>query len=104
MRPRVNEGDQITHHVHPIYSTVSGVDARTGLFNTTQREANTTVRVKSGETIVIGGLLQEEDTKTLIKVPILGDIPLIGQFFRNTSRTQLRREVLVFVTPHLVKD
>ena len=104
MRPRVNEGDQITLHVHPIYSTVSGVDARTGLFNTTQREANTTVRVKSGETIVIGGLLQEEDTKTLIKVPILGDIPLIGQFFRNTSRTQLRREVLVFVTPHLVKD
>lgn len=104
MRPRVNADDMITLHVHPIYSSGGATDPRTGLFSTFQREADTTVRVRSGETIVIGGLLQDEDTKTLIKVPILGDIPLIGQFFRNHNRLHLRREVLVFVTPHLVKD
>jgi general secretion pathway protein D len=104
MRPRVNEDDLITLHVHPIYSSIGSVDPRTGLFSTFQREADTTVRVKSGETIVIGGLLQEEDTKSVVKIPILGDIPLIGQFFRNTTRASLRREVLVFVTPHLIND
>jgi general secretion pathway protein D len=103
MRPRVNDDNLITLHVNPIYSSIGQVDNRTGLFSTFTREANTVVRVKSGETIVIGGLLQEEETKTLIKIPILGDIPLIGQFFRNTTRSNLRREVLVFVTPHLVK-
>lgn len=104
MRPRVNTDNDITLHVHPIYSTGGQVDPRTGLFPTLQREADTTIRVKSGETIVIGGLLQEEDTKTLIKVPILGDIPLIGQFFRNYQRSRLRREVMVFVTPTLLKE
>jgi type II secretory pathway component GspD/PulD (secretin) len=104
MRPRVNEGDLISLHVHPIYSTGGAVDPNTGLFSTFQREADTTVRIRSGETLVIGGMLQDEDTKTLIKVPILGDIPLIGQFFRNHTSTHLRREVLVFVTPHIIKE
>ena len=104
MRPRVNEDDKITLHVHPIYSTAGQVDARTGLFSTSQREADTTVRIRSGETLVIGGLLQEEDTKTQTKIPLLGDIPFVGQLFRNTTKTHLRREVLVFVTPHLLKE
>ncbi len=104
MRPRVNSDGQITLRVHPIYSSGGATDPRTGLFSTFQREADTTVRVRSGETIVIGGLLQDEDTKTFTKVPILGDLPLIGQFFRNHGRDHLRREVLVFVTPHLLKD
>jgi type II secretory pathway component GspD/PulD (secretin) len=104
MRPRVNAGGEITLFLHPVYSTGGAVNATTGLFSTFEREAETTVRVKSGETLVIGGLLQDEDTKTLIKVPLLGDLPLFGQFFRNHSRTHLRREVLVFVTPHLLTD
>jgi general secretion pathway protein D len=104
MRPRVNEGDMISLHVHPIYSTGGVPDPRTGLFSTFQREADTTVRIRSGETLVIGGLLQDEETKTFTKVPILGDIPLIGQLFRNHTTNHLRREVLVFVTPHLIRD
>jgi general secretion pathway protein D len=104
MRPRVNGNDEITLFLHPVYSTGGATDPNTGLFDTFQREAETTVRVKSGETLVIGGLLQDEDTKTLIKIPLLGDLPLIGQLFRNHSRTHLRREVLVFVTPHLINN
>ena len=104
MRARVNEGDKITLHVHPIYSSAGAVNTSTGLFNTFSREAETTVRIRSGETLIIGGLLQEEDTKTVTKIPILGDIPLIGQVFRNHTISHLRREVLVFVTPHLLHD
>ena len=104
MRARVNEDDKITLHVHPIYSSAGAVDSRTGLFSTFSREAETTVRIRSGETLVIGGLLQEEDTKTLNKVPILGDIPFLGQLFRSHTFSHLRREVLVFVTPHLLHD
>jgi type II secretory pathway component GspD/PulD (secretin) len=104
MRPRVNGNDQVTLFLHPIYSTGGATDPNTGLFSTFQREAATTVRVKNGETVVIGGLLQDEDTKTLIKVPLLGDLPVVGQFFRNHSRTHLRREVLVFITTHILND
>lgn len=104
MRARVNEDDKITLHVHPIYSSAGAVNANTGLFSTFSREAETTVRIRSGETLVIGGLLQEEDTKTLNKVPLLGDIPFVGQLFRSHTYSHLRREVLVFVTPHLLHD
>jgi general secretion pathway protein D len=104
MRPRVNQDDTISLHVHPIYSTGGDVDPRTGLFSTFQREVDTMVRIRSGETLVIGGLLQDEETKTFTKVPVLGDIPIIGQLFRNHSTNHLRREVLVFVTPHLIRD
>jgi type II secretory pathway component GspD/PulD (secretin) len=104
MRPRVTEGDTIQLRVHPIYSSISSTPAAAGLFNTFNREAETSVRIKSGETVVIGGMLQEEDTKTVSKVPFLGDIPIIGNLFRNHSRDHFRREVLVFVTPHLLPD
>lgn len=104
MQPRVGEDDMISLRVHPILSTANGNVAAGALFNTIVREAETSVRLKSGETLVIGGLLQDEDTRTLTKVPILGDIPVIGQFFRNHQRQHTRTEVLVFVTPHLVKD
>ena len=104
MRARVNEDDKITLHVHPVYSSAGAVNTATGLFNTFSREAETTVRIRSGETLVIGGLLQEEDTKTVTKIPLLGDIPFLGQLFRNHTTNHLRREVMVFVTPHLLHD
>ncbi|HZO87167.1 MAG TPA: secretin and TonB N-terminal domain-containing protein [Chthonomonadaceae bacterium] len=104
MTPRILDDEMIQLRVHPIVSSVTDINPTTGLFNTLNREAQTTIRIKSGETIVIGGLLQDEDTKTFSKVPILGDIPLIGQLFRNHSRTHTRQEVLVFVTPHLIKE
>ena len=104
MRARINEDDKITLHVHPVYSSAGAVNTTTGLFDTFSREAETTVRIRSGETLVIGGLLQEEDTKTVTKIPILGDIPFLGQLFRNHTTNHLRREVMVFVTPHLLHD
>jgi len=61
------------------------------------------VRVKDGDTLVIGGLIRDEDIKQMSKIPLLGDIPLLGYLFRNESRTHRRSEVMVFLTIRLMK-
>jgi type II secretory pathway component GspD/PulD (secretin) len=63
------------------------------------------VKVKDGETIVMGGLIHREKGETLAKVPILGDIPIVGLLFRHKTTTKnLERELLVFITPRIVKE
>ena len=66
----------------------------------TQRSADTTVRVKDGQVIAIGGLLESLKTITRSKIPILGDIPLIGQLFRSSDTSHQTREVIIFIVPH----
>jgi len=61
-------------------------------------------RVQDGETIVIGGLTKKSDSRNMDKVPILGDLPLIGRLFRNSSRLNDETELLVFVTPTIIRD
>jgi general secretion pathway protein D len=58
--------------------------------------------VRSNQTIVIGGLMQEVETESESKVPILGDIPLIGFFFRNKAKTKRKTNLLIFLTPHVI--
>jgi general secretion pathway protein D len=69
-----------------------------------QREANTTVSVKNGETIILGGIIRRNVTSTVKKIPILGDIPLLGQLFRSTTKDDTRTELMVFLTPRVVKN
>lgn len=69
-----------------------------------QREAQTTVSVKDGETVVLGGIIKNSSTLTRNKIPILGDIPLLGNLFQSTNRTKTKTELLVFLTPRIVKD
>jgi len=67
-----------------------------------KREAKTSVTVEDGQTIIIGGIMKDTTTKTTRKVPILGDIPLIGNLFRDDEKTTSRSELMVFLTPHVV--
>ena len=62
------------------------------------------VRIKDGETLVIGGMIREEDQKTVQKIPILGDIPILGMFFRSTVSTKSKEEMLIMITPKIVVD
>jgi len=85
------------------------VQARTGAtFNGVtyrdpeERGSQSILRVKSGETIVIGGLLRDDVTNTSTKVPILGDIPLVGQAFRHKDKSNSERELIIFITPHIL--
>ncbi len=100
VHPRVNDEGNITLRVHPVVSTLTAITD--GLPQTSSREAETIVRVKDGDTIVIGGLIRDEDTKQMSKIPLLGDLPILGHLFRNESRTKRRSEVTVFLTIKLI--
>jgi type II secretory pathway component GspD/PulD (secretin) len=102
IRPRVNADGNITMRIHPIVSTITAIDAQ-NVPQTSSREADTTVMVKDGETMVIGGLIREEDIKTMSKIPLLGDLPLIGELFRSRSHNNRKSEVLVVITPRIVR-
>lgn len=62
------------------------------------------VRIKDGETLVIGGMIREEDQKTVQKIPLLGDIPGLGMFFRTTISTKTKEEMLIMITPKIIVD
>lgn len=68
------------------------------------RSVDTTLTVPDGQTIVIGGLISQEERKTTLKVPLLGDIPVIGELFRFTSTTTGESEVIFLITPQIVRD
>jgi general secretion pathway protein D len=101
VHPRVNDDGNITLRVHPVVSTLSGgvVD---GLPQTSSREVETIIRVKDGDTIVIGGLIRDEEIKQMSKIPLLGDLPIIGHLFRNDSHSKRRSEVTIFLTIKMI--
>lgn len=103
-RPRVT-GNEITLRVHPVVSTVTGFGGRNNdIPITASREADSTIKMRDGETIAIGGLLREEDLRTISKVPILGDLPLLGQLFRHRDSLKRKSEVAIFLTARVAKD
>jgi type IV pilus assembly protein PilQ len=68
------------------------------------RKASTKVKVRNGETIVIGGLIRDSLIKNEQKVPILGDIPLLGLLFKSTKSTKVKTELIIFITPVILDD
>lgn len=62
------------------------------------------VRIKDGETLVIGGMIRETEQKTISKIPVLGDLPGLGMFFRNTDTTKEKNELVIMITPKIIKD
>jgi type II secretory pathway component GspD/PulD (secretin) len=68
------------------------------------RSASTSVSVQDGQTVVIGGLISTEDDERVTKIPLLGDIPYIGQIFRKTKKKRVRSELLVILTPHVINE
>lgn len=96
---------QILMEVDSEVSTLSAIDPLTRLPEKSTRTANTTVRVQDGQTIVIGGLKQQESRDVRTKVPLLGDIPLLGPlFFRTRDRRTTNSELVLFITPHILTD
>jgi type II secretory pathway component GspD/PulD (secretin) len=68
------------------------------------RKASTTVRVKDGQTIFLAGLLDEEKTMSVSKLPILGDIPLLGRLFRHSTESITKKNLIIEVTPKILRD
>ena len=103
---KVNNDGYVTLNVHPEVSTVTFVTGIGGsqLPDISKREATTTLRVKDGDTIAIGGLISRQDVKNIKKVPFLGDLPFFGQLFRDTSITHDRTEIVIFMKVSIQKD
>ena len=102
-KPIVDEQDRITVSVHAESSNMSGqtVDGQPIL---TTRRADSVVHLDSGSTMVIGGLMDSSDSKNLSKIPLLGDIPIIGEFFKYHSKSKTKRELLILITPTIVSN
>jgi len=98
--PRVSGDGFVSSHVFCVVSSVTGVSQ--GYPTISQREAETSATVRDGDSFVIGGLTQDENINTKTKVPLLGDIPLIGQAFRTDRTTKSKTELYIVVTPHIV--
>lgn len=104
--PQVNlENGEITMFLYPSVKEANTSAFGLGYRDPEERGTKTLVRVKDGETIIVGGLIRTEYTKIDTSLPILSDIPFLGALFRhkNTSRNK-QRELLVFITPHIIKD
>lgn len=100
--PLTGGNGEITCEISPEVSNITELDLLTGLPVLSTRRADTTVRVNDGETVVIGGLTLDQDQRHNSKVPILGDLPLIGNLFRSTTRSTVHTELVIFVTPHIM--
>ena len=86
--------------MHPEYSQITGFNAAFPIV--ANRRMDSTLRVRDGETIVLGGLFSDVDSDTITKLPFLGDVPVFGSFFRNRQRSHTKDEVVFLITPHVL--
>ncbi len=99
--PRVSSDGFVTSQIYGVVSSVTGFSQ--GYPTISQREAETSASVRDGETFVVGGLTQENVITNKSKVPLLGDIPLVGNFFKVERSTRSKTELYIVITPHIVR-
>ena len=100
-------------NIKPEYSTVAGqvttmsetgsADIAATLLSRRDLDLKN-IRIKDGETLVIGGMIQETEQKTVHKIPFLGDLPVIGTIFRSTSSSKTKNELVIMITPKILND
>lgn len=101
---KVDNQDTINMVVHVEVQSLIQTNRTSGPPDITKQHADTYVKAKNNETIVIGGLLTDKITEIENKVPLLGDIPLLGNLFKATSKVNEKTELIVFLTPSIVED
>lgn len=113
MVPFISPDGYVSLNIKPMYSTIKEPVYQQNQFG--QQELAATllqrrnldlkgVRIKDGETLVLGGLIQETEKQTIGKTPLLGDIPVLGFFFRNSKKETEKSELVITITPHIIKD
>ena len=104
--PQITEGEYIKLDIYQEISAVKDAlfKGAAADITTTKRAAKTSVVVKDSDTVVIGGLIQNRDEETVNKIPILGDIPLLGYLFKTKSKTRQKTNLMILLTPRIVRD
>ncbi|PPE60577.1 type II secretion system protein GspD [Pectobacterium brasiliense] len=107
VKPQINEGDSVLLEIEQEVSSVADAASSSSTdlgatFNT--RTVNNAVLVSSGETVVVGGLLDKSTNESASKVPLLGDIPVLGHLFRSNSTETKKRNLMLFIRPSIIRD
>ncbi|WP_161797835.1 type II secretion system secretin GspD [Pectobacterium brasiliense] len=107
VKPQINEGDSVLLEIEQEVSSVADAASSSSTdlgatFNT--RTVNNAVLVSSGETVVVGGLLDKSTNESASKVPLLGDIPVLGYLFRSNSTETKKRNLMLFIRPSIIRD
>jgi len=102
--PSVNAGGLVTMDVAQEVTDVGPVDTATEQRSFLQRQVLSRVAVRSGETVVLGGLIRDNSSEGTLGVPLLKDIPVLGNLFRTTSRVNDRTELVVLITPRALQN
>jgi general secretion pathway protein D len=103
VKPQINESDYIRLTIDESTEEIASKDQVLGP-TTSKRSAKTTVVAKDQETVVLGGIMQDRTIESVSKVPILGDIPILGHLFRDQSRSKVKTNLLLFLTPYIIRD
>ncbi|NPV45694.1 MAG: hypothetical protein HPY69_01945 [Armatimonadetes bacterium] len=104
VRPWTGGNDEITTGLHVEVSNIVDLDPATGVPKLSSREASSTLRTRDGDIIVIGGLSQRQQEKTWRRIPLLGDLPLIGKLFRSRSTRSSTTELVILIRPRLLDE
>ena len=113
LTPFISPEGYVTLNIKPEYSTVAGQVYAPGATGSNDLQATLlsrrdldlkNIRIKDGETLVIGGMIQETEQKTVHKIPFLGDLPVIGAVFRSTSSSKAKSELVIMITPKIIND
>lgn len=104
VKPQINAGGAVTLFLRQEVSSVARSTTVTGELILDKREIETTVLAEDGDIIVLGGLLDQNELVTDEKIPVLGDIPYLGNLFRNRSRQRAKRNLMIFIRPRIVRS
>lgn len=103
--PHINEADEVRMEIEEEISAAQpSTEGTLGVRSITKRTAKTELVVRDGQTVVIGGLMRDEISNSETKVPVLGDIPVLGVLFRQTERTTRKTNLLLFLTPYVIRE
>lgn len=102
--PHINDSNEVRLELNEEISEQGAASGALGAVSITKRTADTTVVVRDQQTVVIGGLMRDAVVTSETKIPVLGDLPLLGFLFRNSSNTKQKTNLLLILTPYIIRD
>jgi general secretion pathway protein D len=102
--PHINDSDQVRMEINEEFSGAGAPQGAVEAIPINKRTADTTVIVRDQQTVVIGGLMREDHVNAETKIPVLGDIPVLGVLFRSTRKQKLKNNLLLILTPHIIRE
>jgi general secretion pathway protein D len=105
IKPQINEADSVALFIRQEVSSIAGSQLpNSSDLITNKREIETTVLADNGEILVLGGLISEDVQESINKVPLLGDLPILGALFRSSAKSVQERNLMIFLRPTILRD